>query len=228
MNLSKTNLIFPINCCEELDKIVIENGKKIVVPMKQIFMNSQDEFDGIYYIMDGMTKHSMSNFDGIEKVLYFLTKGWFFGETAHVLGNKSTSIFSQAEIDTILYKIKSEDVDILLEKSKVFRDALFNSFAHKTIMLRYEIDNLLFNPCKDRLKRLLCSSVDTQKIIDNKWYALKIRHKHYELGVMIGSSRVTVSKLIKELCDEGFIRVVNRSPQVNIDEYKKYNNMIND
>lgn len=228
MNLSKTNLTFSINQCEELDKIIRANGKKLIIPEKQIFMNSQDEFDGIYYIMDGCTKHSMSNSEGIEKVLYVLTRGWFFGETSHILGYKSTTIFSQAEVETTLYKIKNDDVNILLDQNKVFRDAFLKGIAHKTIMLRYEIDNLLFNSCKDRIKRQLCTSVDTQKVIDYHWYGLNTRFTHYELGVMVGGSRVTVSKLLKELCDEGFIRIVNRRAQVSISEYNSYKSLLNE
>lgn len=37
----------------------------------------------------------------------------------------------------------------------------------------------------------------------------------------MGGARVTITKLINELCAEGFIRVLNRKTQINIEQYKQ-------
>ncbi len=224
MKINKMDLTFPINHCEELEKIVEKNATKIIIPEKKVFMVPEEDFECIYFIKEGKTKHYMSNSEGIEKVLYILTRGWFFGEVANVLGNKRTSLYSTAEVRTVLYRIDSEKVNKLLDESKVFRDAILRCFAWKTIVLRYEIDNLIFNSCKDRIKRLLCSNVDKDKTYDFDWYNLKVRYTHYEIGVIVGSSRVTVSKLIKQLSDEGFIRIINQKIQVNTYMYNEYIN----
>ena len=55
------------------------------------------------------------------------------------------------------------------------------------------------------------------RLIDGGWYKLKVHYTQYELSTIIGGARVTISKLINELCDEGFIRMLNRNVQVNQD-----------
>ena len=46
--------------------------------------------------------------------------------------------------------------------------------------------------------------------------------RQYELSTIVGGARVTVSKLINELCDEGFIRILNRNIQISVKEYYKF------
>ncbi|MEG1777621.1 MAG: helix-turn-helix domain-containing protein, partial [Angelakisella sp.] len=103
-------------------------------------------------------------------------------------------------------------------------DKVIKCYALKMLMLRYEIANLTFNSCKNRLKRLFCSSVDTKNITDPGWYNMKVRYTHSELGEIVGGARVTISRQINELCSEGFLRMINRRAQVNIEKYIEYVN----
>lgn len=90
------------------------------------------------------------------------------------------------------------------------------------LILRYEVANLAFNSCKNRLKRLLCSAADVEHPVENKWYNLQIHYTHSELGEIVGGARVTISRQLSELCNEGFIRMVNRKIQLNIQQYNQY------
>ena len=114
-----------------------------------------------------------------------------------------------------------------MEKSNLFRNALMQCYANKLLILRCEIENLSFNSCKNRIKRLFCASVDTKNVPDPEWYDLKIKYTHYQLGVIVGAARVTISKLIQELCVEKFIRVLNRQIQINRRLYDEYISTIN-
>jgi len=91
-------------------------------------------------------------------------------------------------------------------------------------MMRHEIENLSFNSCKSRLRRLFCSIADTSRLIEGRWYNLKVSYTQYELSTIVGGARVTVSKLINELCTEGFIRMLNRNIELNAKDYKEYKN----
>ena len=89
------------------------------------------------------------------------------------------------------------------------------------LIMSHEIESLAFNSCKDRLKRLFCSTADTSCLLENKWYNLKVHYTQQELSAIIGSSRITISKTIKELCNEDFIRILNRNTQINAAAYNK-------
>ena len=147
-------------------------------------------------------------------------QGWFYGETPLSL-RESTGLFSQAEVETRVRIIPYQDYEILLDTNKVFREAILESYSKKMLIMRHEIESLAFNSCKDRLKRLFCSTADTSCLLENKWYNLKVHYTQQELSAIIGSSRITISKTIKELCNEDFIRILNRNTQINAAAYNK-------
>ncbi len=221
MNSDTGNLTLPLEPNEKLEKLISEFGEEYTYPAREIFLEPGMYLKDVIYIKSGRTRHYMVGSDGSEKILYTLTDGWFFGETPCSM-NKPTGLYSKTEIKTILYKIPAKTYQNLLDSNKIFRDAVLESYSRKMLNLRYEVANLTFNSCKDRLKRLFCTTADTAKLIEDQWYNLKVNYNQYELSTIVGGSRVTVSKLIGELCCDGFIRVVNRTMQVNAKKYKDY------
>lgn len=86
--------------------------------------------------------------------------------------------------------------------------------SHKLLIMRHEIESLVFDPCKQRIFQLLCSIIDKTTLAEGNWYDLQAHYTQYEISTIIGSARVTTSKLINELCNEGRIRILNRKIQV--------------
>jgi CRP/FNR family cyclic AMP-dependent transcriptional regulator len=110
----------------------------------------------------------------------------------------------------------------LFRDNTLFANYIVRNCCSKLLILRYEIENLTFNSCKNRIKRFYAASVDTTHITDEGWYNVKVHSTQYELGIIVGAARVTVSKLMNELCDEKFLRVINRNVQVNAKLYADY------
>lgn len=216
-----TTLVTPSLYSEELERMLAPVSQHFVYPAKYIFGMPEEPLDGIYYIKSGRTKHYMDNNEGCFKILYNLSAGWFFGETMLFLQH-NTSLYSQAEERTEVYLVPAVQVKRLMMESELFCTTLFRCFAHKMLILRYEVANLAFNSCKNRLKRLLCSAVDVEHPVDENWYNLRIHYTHSELGEIVGGARVTISRQLGELCNEGFIRMVNRKIQLNIQQYQDY------
>lgn len=221
MDWGKTGLTTMIPRPKELVDTIRARSTKITYPAKALFLEPGGEMGGIYYIAQGHTRHYMVAIDGTEKILYALSPGWFFGEAPYLL-EQSTGLYSRTDTETTLYKISAADFAELMDTNPQFRDAVLECLSKKTLMLRHEVENLSFNSCKDRLKRLFCATADTDHLIDEAWYGLSVHYTQYDLSTIVGGARVTVSKLINELCAEGFIRVLNRRTQVNAREYAKY------
>lgn len=221
MNFDTGNLTLPHEPNEKLEMLIRDYGQECVYPARHIFLEPGMYIKAVIYIMRGRTRHYMVGSDGTEKILYTLNDGWFFGETPFSV-NEPTGLYSKTEIKSTLYKIPTAEYQNLLDKNKLFRDAVLESYSRKMLIMRYEIANLTFNSCKDRLKRLFCSTADTTQLIEGQWYNLKVNYNQYELSTIVGGSRVTVSKLISELCCDGFIRVLNRTMQINGVKYKEY------
>lgn len=206
---------------QEMVDLIRENSSVVTYPAKTVFLEPGDNMNGIIYIAEGRTRHYMVAMDGTEKILYTLSPGWFFGETSRSL-NEPTGLYSAAETATTVYKIDTANYERLMGINEQFRNAILESFSKKMLILRHEVENLSFNSCKERLKRLYCSTVDPTSLVDGSWYNQKVRYTQYELSIIVGGARVTINKLINELCAEGFLRVLNRNTQISAKAYEKY------
>lgn len=221
MIFDSSNLTLPLEPDNTLGMLIRQYGNKFVYPSRHIFLEPGMAMNEVIYIMRGRTRHYMIGSDGTEKILYTLSDGWFFGETPCSMG-EPTGLFSKTEIETVLYKIPSATYRQLLDENKIFRDAIMENYSKKMLIMRHEIANLAFNSCKDRLRRLFCYTADPSAVIEGKWLNLKVSYTQYELSTIVGGARVTVTKLINELCAERFIRILNRNIQLNAREYEEF------
>lgn len=212
--LENLSLTTPNPNHKKLYTMICGHAEVLHLPAKKVFLEPGMPMDGIYYIIDGRTRHYMMNSSGVEKILYMLTTGWFYGLTACDL-QRPTGLYSSTEVDSTLFRIPMEEYRELLN-IPLFRDAILECQARKTTIMRYEIENLTYNSCKDRLKFLLCATADQHCTVDGKWYKTNMNYTQYEISTIIGASRVTISKLLSELCDEGFVRTLNRRIEINI------------
>lgn len=213
MDYDFKNLTFREIIDGELEKTLASCSLKMVIPPKRVFLTEGDELNLLYYIRSGIVTLYMADRNGAEKTLYRLTRGWYFGEMVALLDIKRTSLHFIANEETTLYGIDKHNVEKLMEDNSKFRRSLLQCACYKTIALRYEIANFTFCSTKTRLLKSLYRDVDTGTAIDNQWYALSQKRTHYELGIDIGATRVTVSRLISELCCEGLLRTVNSQIQ---------------
>lgn len=202
------------NSCSELRNSINQHGEKVSYPSKTRILGPGDQVNHIYYIDSGRVRYYAVSPDGDEKILMILEKGSFFGEGP--LFSENTPLISViSETPTILYKLDKTKVNNLFDSSLVFRNSILKCLSNKILILMNEVENLSFSSCKSRLLKLLCSSVDKDKSIDGNWYKLKIQYTQHEMANIIGSTRVTVAKLISELCEDHKIRLINRKIQVN-------------
>lgn len=220
MSYDFKNLTFREIIDKELEESVSSRAQRVVFPARKVFLTEGDDLNMLYYIRSGCVSLYMADANGAEKTLYCLTRGWFFGEIVYTLGLAKTSLYFKTGEDTVLYGLDQYNTDKLMESSARFRSALMKCTCYKTIALRYEIANFSFCSSKTRLLKSLYRDVDASRPIDGRWYCLSEKRTHYELGVDIGANRVTVSRLIGELCCEGRLRTVNNQIQFSRELYE--------
>lgn len=199
----------------ELEKLILPVSIKCSFPKNHIFSQPGENLDGVFYIFEGKTKHYMISEEGVMKLLYVLNRGRFFGESPFFL-NIPTGLYSETVEDSILYRIPNGSVNKLMAESELFRNHIIRGYSEKCLILRYEIANLSFNNSKDRLKHIFCSLIDYSNDSENSaWYDLEQHFTHQELGEIIGTTRVTISRQINDLCNKNFLRIINRKYQIN-------------
>ena len=113
MQITMSNFKLSMEQSPELEELLRSCGTVIHVPARKTFCKIGDDLKGVYYIAKGRTSHYIISAEGTEKMLYTLSKGWFFGDTCCTLG-KTSSLMSRANVDTTLYWITQETFETLL------------------------------------------------------------------------------------------------------------------
>lgn len=188
---------------------------QIEVPKGQIIHVAGTRDNSIYYIAKGSVRFVCNSMEGNEKTLYILGENNFFNEEI---------LFQPYEIavDAIcneacaLWKIDSYVHQELLKDQEFVRE-ICRGVIRKKELLQKEIRDISFLSCKQRILRILADGCDREHPYERNWYDVKQRYTHQELASLIGANRVTVSKLMAELCEEKKIRSMGRRVQVHCD-----------
>lgn len=196
--------------CLELKEEIYKLGIKISCNAHVILINPYEAVDSIYFIDKGRVRFCTTNYEGKEKILLILEEGSIFGAVPSLLIEQMPNILVVTETPTVLYKMDNH----IIASSNRLKDSLLK-YMSKTIMtLMKVIESLSLDCCKTRLYNLFCASADTSSTMGDKWYSLRFQYSQDDMAKIISANRVTVSRLINELCDEELIRIVNRKIQV--------------
>lgn len=206
----------------EVDQMLASCGQIKSYKENTVIFTPGTDIEGIYYLHSGYTSHSMVNEDGNIKLLYYLSPGYYFGDTAYFL-DVETSLISKAETDVVFYYLSSEILMNLLATSEAFRHSLLLNFSAKLITARYELSNVSFSSTKERILRFFCSAVNSRVLIDKEWLPLTRQLNQTEIGEIVGATRVTVNRQIAELCIEGKLRIHKGRIHVNYGVWQSHN-----
>ncbi len=220
-NICSSTFTVPLIADKKIEEIIRPYCSINTYPAKTNLKGTGEHLEGVYYIKSGRTKHYFIGEDGSEKILYTLSDGWLFGETPIFL-EAPTGLITETMEPSEVWLLPSAAMYRLFDSSEAFRRFLMKNVCRKTLILRNDIELLVFHPVKERILQLFCSSANPSELIDGQWMPLYTKLTHYEVSTIIGSARVTTSKLINELCADGSIRMVNHKVQVSKETYEKY------
>ena len=166
--------------------------------------------DALYVIVGGEVKVTMISNEGKEIILSTLQKGEFFGEmslldgstrSANVISMSSSSLLKLARADFLNHILPNPDIaaGILAVLSRRLRAA------------NERIINLISLDAFDRLARYFQkeAAAKGRPLIDGS--VVFDRLPQSDIAATIGSSRETVTRMIKEMVELGYIAVSGRS-----------------
>lgn len=199
----------------QLDCLLAQTCQRKQYPARCAFLLPGTKIDYMIYVHSGRTRHSMLHEDGSIKALYSLDAGGIFGERP-CLDKDETTLLSQTELPSELFLIPREMARQLLATSELFREALLQCTFQKLLSTRRHIADISFTPVRTRMLKLLSSLADQDQPDQDGWYPLKIRYTHHEIGEIIGGNRVTISRNIAELTEEGILRAQDGRMQIHL------------
>ena len=185
--------IFEKDLIEEIVKVGFMDKYK----HGEILVDIGENMTHIPLILNGAVKIIRREKEGDELVLYFLEKGDTCAISFINCINRKESIFKAVvENDTEAIFLPVDHIDEWLAKYKSWRHFIIDSYHFRLIEMVESIDGLAFMNMNQRLLKYLG---DKAKI--NQDVNLEITHQ--EIADDLNTSRVVVTRLLKQLHNDG-------------------------
>ena len=186
---------------KELIDEIVNTGMLRTIHNGEMLIDIGDNMTHVPLILEGAVKIIREDKNGDEIALYFLERGDTCAISFVNCINRSQSMFRGiAEKVTEGVFVPVEKVDEWLKKYATWRHFIIDSYHMRLIEMVESIDSLAFMKLDNRLLKYLTDKVKIKK--DN---ILHITHQ--EIADDINTSRVVVSRLLKQLEVEGKIKI---------------------
>ena len=170
----------------------------------ELIILAEAEGDALFVIEEGQVKVGLVHEDGREVILSFLGPGEVFGELS-LLDGKPRSASVTANAPTSLLMLRRADFLRLLADLPQIAVALLGELAERLRRTDQQLEGLaLFNVASRLAKTLLRLALERGVEVP-AGFALVDPPTHQQLANMTGSTRETVSRVLKQLESQGYI-----------------------
>ncbi len=176
-------------------------ARERMYPKNSVILFEDDPGDALYVVLKGEVKVVLVGEDGREVILSMLRAGDFFGEMA-LIDDQPRSAHVIATEDANLLVLRREQFRQCLADTPHVALGLLQALSRRLRRADDKIGGLVLLDVNGRVARVLLELADEH---DGEHVPRKITH--HMLAQMIGSSRETVSRTIRDLTDQGLIEV---------------------
>ncbi len=173
-------------------------------PRGSVIVFEQDPGDSLYVVRSGRVKVVLLGEDGREVILGILEVGEYFGELS-LIDEQPRSANVIAMEDASLIILRREDFRKRVEETPTVAWALLQGLSRRLRQADSKIGGLVLLDVPGRVAKLL-----TDLARDSGSEAIPRVLTHQTIAHMIGASRETVSRTMKEFQDAGWIGVIRR------------------
>lgn len=170
-------------------------------PKNSVILFEDDPGDALYVVAQGQVKVVLIGEDGREVILSVLGVGEFFGEMA-LLDDEPRSAHVIAMEDSTLLVLRREDFQTILHQTPGIAVPLLRELSHRLRRVDEKVGSLVLLDVNGRVAQLLLEMAD-----EAGSDRITRRLTHHTIAQMIGSSRETVSRTMRELAQKGYIQV---------------------
>ena len=169
-----------------------------------VIILAEEEGDTLFIIKDGQVKVSIVSEEGREVILSLLGGGAVFGELS-LLDGKPRSANVVATEDTELLMLRRTDFVQLIYKTPQIATALLAELASRLRKTDRQIEGLALLDVTSRISETLLQLASEQGSESEEGIIIRNRPTHQELANMSGTTRETVSRVLKRLASQGYI-----------------------
>lgn len=173
-------------------------------PKNSVILFEDDPGDALYIVSTGQVKVVLIGEDGREVILSVLGDGDFFGEMA-LIDDEPRSAHVIAMRDSQLLVLRREDFQVQLEAHPQIALKLLRVLVQRLRRADEKIGGLVLLDVNGRVAQLLLDLA-----AESGGPRITRRLTHHTIAQMIGSSRETVSRTMRDLVEKGCIEVSRR------------------
>lgn len=161
--------------------------------MGNVLIYPGDELNAIPIVLEGSIKISRENELGEELLLYYIEGGDTCAMTLQCCTRKNVSEVKATSMEnTIVLLIQREMMEIWMHKFKSWREYIVSSYHTRMLEMMETIDAIAFMRLDERLIKYL---KDQAKLLGT----LELQHTHQQIADDLHSSRVVISRLLKQM-----------------------------
>src|SRR5688500_16208954 len=190
-------------------------------PKDTVVFFENEEGDSFFIILDGRIKVTILGDDGREVILSMLGPGDFFGEMA-LLDNEPRSATAIAVEESELLSLHRTDFQTVLTENRSITTALIKILPARLRRATHQISTLALLDVYGRVARVIVDMAreEGRRLRDGR-IAFR-RATHQEIANRIGTTRETVTRMLKDLERQGLIHVEGKEIVVEPDFEKVF------
>jgi len=178
----------------------------ITVAAGTLIYSPEEHGEVLFLLKQGRVRLYRLSPDGKSLTTAIIEPGSVFGEMA-LLGQGMQDSFAEALEDSILYTLSRRDVqEVLLGDPRVSR-RLLELVSRRLTDTERKLEEFAFKNVPQRLASLLLQLAHVPPGPPKGPVSLPVRYTHQQLAEMIGTYRETVTKVLNDFRQQGWIRM---------------------
>lgn len=193
-----------------LDSLLREHAKRQRLPKKgQLFLRGSVP-DALFCLLEGRVRLSVTGASGREALLGVVPPGHWFGE-ASVFSGAPRAHDAFAEVDSELLVLPARVLHQLVDHEPAYLQEFLRLMGLRYKFTLERMDDSVLQPLPVRLALKLLELANTTEATDTPGGGCQLRVSQESLAQMLGFSRQSINKILKQWEQAGIVRIRYRS-----------------
>lgn len=197
------------------EKAYVKNLKK-----GEILFSERDKVDHIYILSEGKVTMFRLSEKGQKRVIYILNKGEIINEV--IFDNTTASINCEGFENSEIISISKTDLLNIMQRDFKLTEVILCSMSKKIRRLYRQIKNTVPTKMDKRVAAKLWKLSKDYGVETEKGVLIDVKVSITYLADMLGSSRETISRAVKELEKMDMVKIEHRKFIVNREKLSEY------
>lgn len=189
-------------------ELLLDRGEKVRLSAGKVLVEQGDPVKYCYVVLSGRVISMEYTLEGAERIFNMFDAGSIFLES-NVLLESPAAISFKALTDVELVRITRKQLIKVMMGDENVMLAIVGSTAHKYFSAMDQIREGFDHDASWRVYNLFMIFASNYGEDDGNWIRINMKLNHQMIGNLLGMNRVTVSKIIKEMKNQGLIHQVN-------------------